>query len=117
MGSTPKSLAKLKLDNEKLRKQVDAKKELLQLEQDRLILAKQNKQLLKEIRRSPSQKAAKQVFKDFRKGAFVAGKTIGKGLINYGRFLDKQQTQNKRKARTLKKVIRRKTTSRKIRRR
>ena len=117
MGSTPKGIAKLKLENQKLQAQVEAKRELLKLEQDRLNLSRQNKQLIKEISRSPREKAARGVLKDFRKGAFVAGKSIGKGLINYGRFLDKQQKQNKRRSRTLKKTIRRKTTSRRIRRR
>lgn len=117
MGITSKSLAKLRSKNKKLEEQVGAKKELLQLEQDRLKLAKQNKQLLKEISRSPSEKVARQVLKDFGRGSFIAGKTIGKGLVNYGRFLDKQQTQNRRKAKTLKKTIRRKTTPRKTRRR
>ena len=111
------SLKKLKLQNKKLQAQVDDKRELLKLEQDRLQLSKQNKQLIKEISRSPSEKVARRVFKDFRKGAFIAGKSVGGSLIRYGKFLDKQQRQNKKRSTTLKKSIRRKTTSRKIRRR
>lgn len=114
-----KSIKQFRAENKKLKAKVKARGELIKLEKERVELAVKNKLLLKQISRSPSQKAAVRVLRKvgrgaFRgtflvgKGTFKVGKSIGKGLMNYGQFLDRQQRAQEKRVKTLKKIVKRK---------
>lgn len=111
-----KSLKKLQAENKKLQEKISSKSELLKLEQERVRLSRQNKVLLKQLKRSPTDKAVRRTLGNVGKGAFIVGKSIGRGLIRYGRFLDERQQQLEGRSRKLKKVVKKKSKV-KVRRR
>lgn len=98
------TLKQIKAQNQRLRDQLKAKVELKKLEEERISLAEQNKKLLKQLKRSPTSKAITRELNKVGRGLFVAGKTIGRGLIKYGRFLDEVERRNQSRERSLKKV-------------
>ena len=103
-----KSLAKLRLQNQRLRDKIKAESELINLERERIDLAKKNKRILIELRRSPSEKATRSALRSIGRGFFKGGKTLGKGLMRYARFIDKAERRNERASINLRKVSRRK---------
>jgi len=105
-----KTLQELQAENKRLRNEAESRKELVKIGEERFKLDAQNKRLLKQLRRSPTGVAIRKTLGVTGKGFFKAGKSIGKGLIAYGRFLNKAEERNRR---TIKKVS--KTKSRRKR--
>lgn len=112
-----KSLKKLRKQNEVLREKIQAEGELVRLEQERIRLGEQNRKLIRQLKRSPTEKAVRGVLNSAGKGLFIAGKSVGKGLIRYGKFLDEKENEHKKKVRVKKKPIKRRKYKKPIRRR
>lgn len=118
-----KTLKQLRAQNEKLTKQIQAKGELKKLEEEGIRLGRQNKKLLTELRRSPTEKAVLRALntggKDLVRGSKIAGKgvfkgakSIGSGLMRYGRFLNEEQDKIDRARGKIRKPKREKTSKR-----
>ena len=97
-----KSIKQLRQQNERLRAKIKAESELVNLEEERVKLGQQNKRLLKDLRRSPASKSARRTLRNIGRGAFIVGKSIGKNLVRYGKFLDKVERRNQRATRKIK---------------
>lgn len=97
-----RNIKQLRKQNEVLRNKLKSKVELHNLEEERIKLGEQNRRLLKQLRRSPGQKATLRTLRNIGRGAFIVGKSIGKGLIRYGRFLDQKEKVTRRRVKTLK---------------
>ncbi len=102
-----KSLIRLRKQNKKLRKQLKSKVEIKKLEEERIRLGEQNRRLLKQLKRSPTEKAVRRAFRNIGRDSFIVGKTIGKGLIRYGRFLDQKENTSRKRTKSLKRKSRR----------
>ena len=101
-----RSLAKLRQENERLRKKISQEGDLIKLQEERVRLSRQNKQILKQLKRSPTEKAIRRAFKGTGINLFKNVKTIGQGIVKYGRFLNEQEKKAKRKEKSLKKSSR-----------
>ncbi len=97
------TLKQLQAQNKKLRDQISKKSELKKLEEERVILGRQNKALIKQLKRSPNEKAVIRTLNQAGRGFLKGGASIGRGLVRYGRFLDERQKQLERNSRTVKK--------------
>lgn len=103
-----RSLKKLQAENERLRKQVESREKLRELERERIQLSEKNKTLIKELKRDPRTEKAKKVLGVVGRGFFKGGVTVGKGLIAYGKFLDEKERGTRKKVKKLKKSSKRK---------
>ena len=106
------TLQKLREQNKRLINEAESRKELVKIGEERARLAGQNKKLLKALRRSSTNVAARKILGVTGKGVFKAGKSIGKNLMRYGRFLEEAERKNQRQ---VKKIKKRKTKSRRKR--
>ena len=106
-----KSLARLRKQNADLKAKIKAESELVNLEEERIKLQVKNKQLLTQLRRSPTSKSARRTLGNIGRGLKITGKSLGKGLIRYGRFLDEKEQQANRRTKSLKKVSKKKRKS------
>lgn len=104
-----KTLQQLKAENRRLLNEAASRKELVKIGEERAKLAEQNKRLLKQLRRSPTGVAIRKTLGVTGRGFFKAGKSVGKGLMRYGRFLNELEKQNQRKVKKIKKVSKTKT--------
>ena len=113
-----KTLQQLQAENRRLINEAKSRTELVKIGEERAKLAEQNKRLLKQLRASPTGNQIRKSLGATGRGFFKVGKSVGKGLMRYGRFLNKLEQENqrrvqkvKRKAKRIKKVS--KTKSRK----
>ncbi len=114
------TLQALQKENRRLINEAESRKELVKIGEERLKLAQQNKRLLKQLRRSPTNVAARRALgiigrgslkasKLAGRGFFRASKSVGKNLVRYGRFLNEQEMKANKRVRKIKKVSRRKS--------
>ncbi len=101
MGRT---LQELQAENKRLRNEAESRKELVKIWEERTKLAEQNKRLLKQLRRSPTGVGIRKTLGLTGRTFFKAGKSVGRGLVRYGKFLSEVERRNERKVRTIKKV-------------
>ena len=100
-----KTVDQLMKENARLKSNLEEKRKLRDLENERIMLGKQNKKLLSELSRSPTNREARRVIGVVGKEVWKKGKTFGKNLAAYGRYLNEQENVNRRKTKTLKKTL------------
>lgn len=100
------TLQELQKQNKDLRNQLVSKREIEQIGRDRIKLLEQNKKLIRNLKGKPSTGTARRTLGVIGRGFFKGGKTIGKGVIAYGRFLEKQEQRSRQRVKTLKKISR-----------
>ena len=118
-----KTLKQLQKENKDLQDKIQARGDLVKLERKSVELRQQNKKLLKQLKRSPTEKAIRRQLNVAGKGFFKGAKSIGSGLVRYGRFLNEEQSKidrarskvrkAKRKSPARRKAVKRRVTKRK----
>ena len=108
-----KSLKQLQRENKKLQEKIKAGSELVKLEQERVSLGQQNRKILRQLRRGPTEKAIRRELKAVGKGFFRGGVSVGKAVVRYGRFLDEQQQKSDRQSRKVKRKTVKKSSRKK----
>ena len=93
-----KTLQELQKENKRLVNEAESRKELVKIGEERLKLQEQNKKLLKQLRATPTNIAIRKTLGVTGRGLFKAGKSVGKGLIRYGNFLEEQERKNVKKS-------------------
>ncbi len=97
-----KTLQQLKADNARLMNEASSRIELVKIGEKRAELAQQNQKLLKQLRRSPTSVGIRRTLGKTGRGFFKAGKSVGKGLIRYGRFLNEVERKNQARTKSAK---------------
>ncbi len=108
-----KSLKQLQKENKKLQEKIKARSDLVKLERESVSLGQKNRELLRQLKRSPTEKAIRRQLNLAGRGFFRGAKTIGSGLVRYGRFLNQEQEKIDRARRKIRKPKRRKISTRK----
>lgn len=99
-----KTLQELQRENKRLINEAESRKELVKIGEERLSLQQQNQKLLKQLRRSPASVGIRNTLGHVGRGFFKGGKSVAKGLIRYGKFLDEAERRNERRTKTLRKT-------------
>jgi len=108
----------LKRENEKLRNRIEAKKEMIEIGRERNRLLKQNKTLLKSLKRGGKPSIVGEIGKLTGRATLRAGKSAGRFGLKTWKILgdmERQRLKNERRRTTKKskrKVIRRKMKKR-----
>ncbi len=115
-----KTLKQLQKENKKLQEKIQARSDLVKLERKSVELRQQNRKLLGQLKRSPTEKAIRRQLNVAGRGFFKGAKSIGSGLVRYGRFLNEEQDKIDRVRRkirkpTTKKISKKRKTSKRRR--
>lgn len=114
-----KTLKQLQTENKKLQEKIQARSDLVKLERKSVELKQQNKKLLTQLKRSPTEKSIRRQLNVAGRGFFKGAKSIGSGLMRYGRFLNEEQSKIDRARRKVgkpktRKISKKRKTSKRI---
>jgi len=98
------TLQELQEQNRKLRAQLEAKQELIKIQQERNRLLKENKNLQFASKYGGLVRVGSSIGRGISKGATKVGKGLGKGFVAWGRKLQEAERREQMAQRKIKKV-------------